>query len=168
LEGAIYYGLSPQKIKSRKAKYTLGMCAYLDWTDEFQNGGIKFYNEEFNNYVCKNAFYNFISKNDDIPYDNRIIKPFNLIKYDNNIYGGFLIIYKSEKEKVLFIDEDNVEEIGRFNFVVNDGKEYKQDERILFVTMELGETFLNVIAYHKNSNTNVNMEFKCNCLQELI
>ena len=36
------------------------------------------------------------------------------------------------------------------------------------VTMELGGTFLNVIAYHKNSNTNVNMEFKCNCLQELI
>ena len=104
----------------------------------------------------------------DIPYDNRIIKPFNLIKYDNNTYGRLLIIYKSEKEKVLFIDEDNVEEIGRFNFVVNDGKEYKQDERIFFVTMELGGTFLNVIAYHKNSNTRVNMEFKCNCLQELI
>ena len=87
------------------------MCAYLDWKDEFQNGGIKFYYKEFNNYVCKNAFYNFISKNDDIPYDNRIIKPFNLIKYDNNTYGGFLIIYKSEKEKVLFKDEDNVKEI---------------------------------------------------------
>ena len=168
LEGAIYYGLSPQKIKSRKTKYTLGMCAYLDWKDEFQKGGIKLYNEEFNNYICKNAFYNFISKNDDIPYDNCITKPFNLIKYDNNAYGRLLIIYKSEKEKVLFIDEDNVEEIGRFNFVVNDGKEYKQDERIFFVTMELGGTFLNVIAYHKNSNTRVNMEFKCNCLQELI
>ena len=162
MEGAIYYGLNPQKIKSRKAKYTLGMCAYLDWKDEFQNGGIKFYDEEFNNYVCKNAFYNFISKKDDIPYDNRIIKPFNLIKYDNNIYGRLLIIYKSEKEKVLFIDEDNVEEIGRFNFVVNDGKEYKQDERIFFVTMELGGMFLNVIAYHKNSNTRVNMEFTFN------
>ena len=43
------------------------MCAYLDWKDEFQNGGILFYDEEYNNYVCQNAFYNFISKKDDIP-----------------------------------------------------------------------------------------------------
>ena len=162
LEGAIYYGLSPQKIKSRKAKYTLGISAYIDWKDEFQNGGKLFYDEEFNNYVCKNAFYNFISKNDDIPYDSHITKPFRLRKYDNNKYGGLLIIYKSEKEKVLFVDEESVNEIGRFNFEVNDEREYEynDDNRLFFVTIELGGTFLNITAYHKNSNTKENMIFK--------
>ena len=162
MEGAIYYGLSPQKIKSRKAKYTLGMCAYLDWKDEFENGGIKYYDEEYEKYECQNAFYNFISKNDDIPYDSHITKPFRLRKYDNNKYGGLLIIYKSEKEKVLFVDEESVNEIGRFNFEVNDEREYEynDDNRIFFVTIELGGTFLNITAYHKNSNTKENMSFK--------
>ena len=162
LVGAVYYGLSPERIKSRKAKYTLGMCAYLDWKDEFENGGIKYYDEEFKNYVCQNAFYNFISKNDDIPYDSHITKPFRLRKYGNNKYGGLLIIYKSEKEKVLFVDEESVNEIGRFNFEVNDEREYEynDDNRIFFVTIELGGTFLNITAYHKNSNTRENMIFK--------
>lgn len=70
LKGAIYYALAPERIKSRKAKYSLGMSVYLDWDCKYEKGGIKYYDAEFKKYVCKNSFYNFISKNDDIPYDN--------------------------------------------------------------------------------------------------
>ena len=160
LKGAVYYALAPERIKSRKAKYTLGMSAYLDWNSKYEDGGEKYYDEEFNKYVCKNAFYNFISKNDDIPYDNSLIKPFRLRRSEDDSYGGHLIIYRSPKIDPLFIDEDSVEEIGRFNLSIEDGEIYKGDDEIFYVTMEMGGTYLNATAYHKPSNTRVNMEFK--------
>ena len=161
LKGAVYYAISPERIKSRKAKYTLGMSAYLDWDSKFEDGGEKYYDQEFNKYVCKNAFYNFISKNDDIPYDNCLIKPLRLRKSeDGSSYGGQLIIYRSPKVDTLFIDEDSVEEMGRFELSIEDGVMYKGEDEIFYVTMEMGGTYLNATAYHKPSNTRVNMEFK--------
>lgn len=160
LKGAIYYAMAPERIKSRKAKYSLGMSAYLDWNSKYEDGGEKYYDEEFNKYVCKNAFYNFISKNDDIPYDNCLIKPLRIRRLDDNKFGGKLIIYKSSKIHPLFIDEDSVEEIGSFYLSIEDGEKYKGDDEIFYVTMEMGGTFLNATAYHKASNTRVNMEFK--------
>ena len=161
LKGAVYYAISPERIKSRKAKYTLGMSAYLDWDSKFEDGGEKYYDQEFNKYVCKNAFYNFISKNDDIPYDNCLIKPLRLRKSgDGSTYGGQLIIYRSPKVDTLFIDEDSVEEMGRFELSIEDGVMYKGEDEIFYVTMEMGGTYLNATAYHKPSNTRVNMEFK--------
>ena len=160
LKGAILYGLAPERIKSRKAKYSLGMSAYLDWDSKYENGGEKYFDSEFNKYVCKNSFYNFISKDNDIPYDNRLIKPLSLRNYNNKRYGGTLIIYKSTKSNPLFIDEECVEEIGRFELEIDDGNEYSGEDGIFYVSMELGGTFLNATAYHNKSNTKVNMEFK--------
>ena len=40
------YGISPDRIKIRKAKYSLGMSAYLDWKSDYENGGIKYYDDE--------------------------------------------------------------------------------------------------------------------------
>ena len=160
IKGAIYYGLSPERIKSRKAKYSLGMNALLNWEDKFKNNGIKYYDEEFGNYVCKNAFYNFISKDDDIPIDNRVVRPMRLRKYGIGKYCAELIIYKSTKIKTLFIDEEGVDEIGRFKLLVESEKEYNLDERIFNITMDLGGTFLNATAYHEKSGTKTNMEFK--------
>ncbi len=136
------------------------MSAYLDWDSKYENGGEKYFDSEFNKYVCKNSFYNFISKDNDIPYDNRLIKPLLLRNYNNKRYGGTLIIYKSTKSNPLFIDEECVEEIGRFELEIDDGNEYSGEDGIFYVSMELGGTFLNATAYHNKSNTKVNMEFK--------
>ena len=136
------------------------MSAYLDWDSKYENGGEKYFDPELNKYVCKNSFYNFISKDNDIPYDNRLIKPLLLRNYNNKRYGGTLIIYKSTKSNPLFIDEECVEEIGRFELDIDDGNEYSGEDGIFYVSMELGGTFLNATAYHNKSNTKVNMEFK--------
>ena len=157
LKGSVYYGLEPEKIKIRKARFSLGINTYLGWEDKFENGGIKIFDEEYNGYVCKNSFDTFISKDDDIPYNNRIIRPFTLRDYGNNTYGSTIIIYKSPKPNTLFIDEEGVEEIGRFNLNVSGG-DYKGD--IFLITLEIGGTFLNASAFHKNSNTRISMEFK--------
>ena len=158
LKGAVLYGLSPERIKSRKSKYTLGIQAGLIWDSKFNKGGIKYYDEIDGVYRCKNGFYNFISKNDDIPYDNCLIRPLKLNKIDDNYLGGGLFFYKTYKYNPLFIDEEGVEELGKFELKVPIDKGEKG--QIFFITMEMGGTFLNVSAFHKESNTRVNMEFK--------
>ena len=37
LRGAALFGLNPERIKTRKAKYSIGMSAYLDWDNKFLN-----------------------------------------------------------------------------------------------------------------------------------
>ena len=158
VEGAVLYGLSPERIKSRKSKYTLGMQAGLIWENKFNNGGIKYFDERYGIYRCKNGFYNFISINNDIPYDNCLTRPLELIKFDNNYLGGWIFLYKTTKNDPLFIDEEGIEELGKFEFKIP--KDKGEVGQIFFVTMEMGGTFLNVSAFHKESNTRVNMEFK--------
>ena len=158
IKGATLYGLSPERIKSRKAKFSLGINAYLDWDDKYLDGGIKTYDEKKNIYRCQNGFYNYISKNDDIPYDNCITRPLKMVEtYDGNL-GGAIILYKSEKTNPKFIDEEGVEMIGTMELKVDKSK--ANVDEIFFVTIEIGGTFLNVSAFHKESNTRVNMEFK--------
>ena len=159
LRGAIYYGLSPERIKSRKAKYSLGMKALFEWDEEkYGKKGKKYFDRRINKYCCENVFYTFISKNDDIPYDNCIEKPFALVQdIQDGTFGGHLILYKSNNPKTMFIDEEGVEEIGRLNLNVDNGN-YKDNS--FLVTIEMGGTYLNVTAFHRESNTRSNMVFE--------
>ena len=160
LKGAIYYGLSPKRIKSRKAKYTLGMNAYFEW-DEKKHGkkGKKGFDPITKKDVCENAFYSFISKNENIPYDNCITRPLAL-RFDrqDGTFGGHLVLYKSNNPNVIFIDEEGVEEIGKLDLTIYDGRDYTGGN--FLVTIELGGTFLNVTAFHRESNTSSSMEFE--------
>ena len=69
------------------------------------------------------------------------------------------MIYKSTKPDTLFIDEECVDEIGRFSLYIDDGNEYGVNERIFEVKMEFGGTFLNAVVEHKNSGTIKKLEF---------
>ena len=160
LKGAIYYGLSPERIKSRKAKYTLGMNAYFEWDkDKHEKKGKKIFDASKNKYYCENAFYTFISKNDNIPYDNRITKPLTLREdRQDGTFGGHLVLYKSNNPNTIFIDEEGVEEVGKLDLTIYDGRDYTGGT--FLVTMEMGGTFLNVTAFHRESNTSSSMEFE--------
>ena len=159
VKGAVLYGLAPERIITRKAQYSLGINTCLPWREEFNGKGRKIFIEGYGD-ACENAFDCFISKDDDIPYNKRIVKPFKLQDCGNGVYGCQLVIYKSYKREVLVIDEEGVEEIGKFNFTINN-EDYKNDEDDFFlVTFELGGTFLNVIASHAKSQTIRSMELK--------
>ena len=159
LRGAIYYGLSPERIKSRKAKYTLGMKAYMDWDEKkYGKKGIKIFEEQKKKYVCENAFLTFISKNDDIPYDNKITKELALrLDTQDGTFGGHLVLYKSNNPKVTYIDEEGVEEIGILDLFVESGNYLGNS---FLVTIEMGGTYLNVTASHRESNTSGSMIFE--------
>ena len=159
LRGALYYGLSPQRIKSRKAKYTLGINAYMIWDEKkFGKKVIKIFDTQKNSYCCENAFLTFISKNDDIPYDNKITKQLGL-RWDkqDGSFGGHLVLYKSNKPEVTYIDEEGVEEVGKLDLFVESGN-YLGDN--FEATIELGGTYLNVTASHRKSNTKCSMVFE--------
>lgn len=158
INGAVLYGKSPERIKSRKAKYTLGIKASLNWEDKFIKGGKKFYDEKNKIYRCKNSFYKFISINEDVPYDSRLTNSIKMVQIDANFSGGEINIYKSSKPNPLFIDEEEVERIGNFILKVPNNKIKGED--FFFITIQIGGTFLNVSAYHKPSGIRKNMEFK--------
>jgi len=160
LKGAIYYGLSPKRIKSRKAKYTLGMSAYFDWDEEkYGKKGKKIFDPIKKKYCCENTFLKFISKNDDIPYDNCITEELYLRKdTQDGTFGGHCVLFKSNNPNTMFIDEEGVEEIGNLDIIIYDGKDYTGDT--FLVTFNLGGTFLNVTAFHSKSNTSSSMNFE--------
>jgi hypothetical protein len=159
IRGAILFGLNPQKIKTRKARFSIGICAYLDWEKKFENGGKRGFDSEFNKYACTNGFYCFINKNDDIPFDNEVTKPMLLRDFGDNKYGGELLVYKSTKSNTLFIDEEGVDEIGKFKLLIDDGNKYEMNERIFQIKMQFGGTCLNAIVEHKNSSTTEKFKF---------
>lgn len=47
LKGAFLFGLNPERIKTKKAKYSIAMSAYLDWDSKYENGGERYYDSEF-------------------------------------------------------------------------------------------------------------------------
>jgi len=69
------------------------------------------------------------------------------------------MIYKSTKPDTLFIDEEYIDEIGRFNLYIDDGNEYGVNERIFEMKMEFGGTFLDAVIEHKNIDTIKKLEF---------
>jgi hypothetical protein len=78
------------------------MHAYLYWKDKYKDGGEKIYDEKENIYRCQNDFYNFISINDYIPYDNCVQRPLKMIQINEGYLGGDIILYKSQKHNPFF------------------------------------------------------------------
>ena len=136
------------------------MSAYFEWDEnKHGKGGKKIFDARNNQYYCENAFYTFISKNDNIPYDNRITKPLALREdRQDGTFGGHLVLYKSNSPNTIFIDEEGVEEIGKLDLTIYDGRDYSGGT--FLVTIEMGGTFLNVTAFHRESNTSSSMEFE--------
>ena len=136
------------------------MNAYFDW-DEKKHGknGIKEYDEDAKKYICKNAFFTFISKDEDIPNDNSISRKVLLRKdKQDGTFGGHVIIYKSKNKKVEYIDEKGVEQIGTLDIIIFNGKNYEGDS--FDVNVELGGTHINVTAFHPDSHTSSNAVFE--------
>jgi len=73
MEGAALFGLNPNKIIQRKARYTFGMNANDYWKEELHSGkGVKFYDEDNKAYHCKDCFSKFITINQNLELGQEI------------------------------------------------------------------------------------------------
>jgi len=157
MEGAVSFGLNPNKIIQRKAKYTIGMAIIELWNEELHSkNGEKFYDEEFKVWRCEDCFSIFIKAKENLKLGQDIIKDYEFFQPSYCTMRFF----KTLKSNPIFVNEEGVENIGQL--ILDAGKEYPPAERKFTVTMRIGGTFIDVKAKHLKSGKSIKtkLDFK--------
>jgi len=157
MEGAVLFGLNPNKIIQRKARYTIGTDTNMPWDEELHSkNGKKYYNEIDNTWRCKGCFSTFIRINENIQIGQEIIKKYHFIKPRYCIQH----FYKTLKLNPIFIYEEGIEEIGKLR--LDAGKDFPPGERQFTITMRIGGTFIDVKAKHLKSGVTIKTKLDFN------
>ena len=158
MEGAVLFGIEPNTINVRKAKYTIGKASGLAWKEEIHAGkGKKYLGEITGNWYCENCFSKFITINQNLRYKEEICQ-ITYPRYKNQ-HGFLLTFYKTKKPNPIFIFEDGITKIGECNLEIgNEFQEY-EDKKIKTI-MKFGGTFIDVIAIHEKSGKLVKTTLK--------
>ena len=144
--GAVLFGLDPNIIITRKAKYSIGFNCDDVWDERIHGGiGEKYYDNNNNCYKCKNSFHSFIKKGQDIPSNDVIEQSFATM----NPRIIVLRFFKSDKVNPVLWTEDGVEEIG--NAQLDLGRDYPDNERNFIIKLKFGGTYVDASCYHENS-----------------
>ena len=157
MEGAVLFGVNPNIIDTRIAKYTIGMETRDFWKEEIHSKkGTKVFDEDDNTYRCENCFCKFIEVNQKLKIDEEISP------YSFSMVGPrkcTLYFYKSLKPNPIFTFENGVEKIA--DCELDAGKDYPVSERSVKVYMKLSGTFIDVKAIHEKSGKQckVNLKF---------
>jgi len=146
MEGAVLFGLNPNKIIQRKARYTIGMKSNDIWEEELHSkNGEKYYDKDNKVWRCKDCFSKFITKNQNLKLGQEIINNYTFL---DKRYCT-MNFYKTDKSDPIFIFEEGIQQIGKLRFDL--GKDYPPGERAYTVTMRIGGTFIDVKCKHKKS-----------------
>jgi hypothetical protein len=157
MEGAVLFGLNPNKIIQRKARYTIGTDGNKRWNEELHSkNGKKYYNEIDNTWRCSDCFSIFIKINESIQIGKEIIKKYGL----NDPRCGTIHFYKTLKPNPIFINEEGIEEIGKLR--LDAGKDFPPGERQFTITMRIGGTFIDVKAKHLKSGITIKTKLNFN------
>ena len=157
MEGAVLFGLNPNKIIQRKARYTFGADSNDIWNEELHSkNGKKYYDEIDNTWRCKDCFSIFIKINESIQIGQEIIK-----KYHFSTPRYFIIhFYKTLKPNPIFINEEGIEEISKIK--LDAGKDFPPGKRQFIITMRIGGTFIDVKAKHLKSGATIKTKLDFN------
>ena len=160
MEGAVLFGLNPNKIIQRKARYTIGIQSNNIWNEKLHSkNGKRLYDDEDNVWRCTDCFDSFdifIKINERIQLGQEIINDYSLIgpRYCAIKY------YKTWKSSPIFVDEEGFEYIGQLN--LDAGKDYPIEERDVKVTMRIGGTFIDIQAKHLKSGNSIKAKLDFN------
>ena len=157
MEGAVLFGLNPNKIVQRKAKYTIGMSINAKWNEEIHSkNGNKYYDEIDKFYRCENCFDAFIKINETIELGQEIIKNY----YFTEPNYCKMKFYKTQKSNPIFVYEEGNEKIGQL--ILETEKDYPPGQREFTVTMRIGGTFIDVKAKHLKSGITIKTKLNFN------
>ena len=159
MNGAVLFGINPNIINSRIAKYTIGQKVRNIWDEKIHSKfskNNKVYDEEGKVYRCANCFDKFIEVGQKIKLEQEITKYYSMVgeRFCN------LIFYKTLNTDPILITEEGVEEIGTCK--LDAGKNYQFGERDIKVTLKFGGTFIDVKGTHVKSGKEVKANFKFN------
>ena len=156
LEGAVLFGINPNIIETRIAKYTIGMGFDDIWNEEIHSEkGEKYYNEEKKIWMCNDCFYKFIEVNQKLKINEEISAGSLSMTGPRSTT---LTFYKSLKPNPIFTFEKGVEQIAECKLDAE--KDYPIGERDIKVYMKLGGTFIDVQGVHLKSGKKCKVKFK--------
>ena len=109
VKGAVLFGINPNIITQRKAKYSIGLKVRENWEEKiYGKTGQKVYDEKYKCYICEDCFHLFIKIGQTLSINDIIIHNLQM----NNPRYGSLNFYKSYKENPILCSEEGVEKIG--------------------------------------------------------
>lgn len=157
MEGAVLFGINPNIISSRIARYTIGTDVRLPWNEEkYSKNGTKVYDEVDKKWVCKDCFSKYIEINQKIKVGQEITNSYIMTK--PRLCTMFF--YKSLNPNPIFTFEEGVEEIGKCTLDAK--KDYPPGERSINLTMKFGGTFIDIKAIHVKSGEEIKTTLKFN------
>ena len=158
MEGAVLFGLNPNLINIRIAKYTIGMETRSVWDEKLHSGkGKKVYDDIENKWRCENCFSKFIEVGQKLK-PNQDIKPQSFTMLSPRI--ATLKFYKTLDPNPVFTFDNGVVKMGHFD--LDAGKDYPVGERGFKVYMKFGGTFVDIKAVHDKSGNYIKAKFKFN------
>ena len=157
MEGAVLFGLNPNIISSRIARYTIGTDVRLIWDDEKHSKmGRKVFDKVNNRWDCEDCFSKFIEINQKIKIDQEITNTYTMTgpRYCK------MEFFQTLNPNPYYTFEKGIEKIGECT--LDAGKDYPPDERLIKLTMKFGGTFIDVKAIHVKSGAEIKtlLEFK--------
>ena len=156
VKGAVLFGINPNIIIERKAKYTIGLSVNNVWNETIYGkiGGEKYLDDD-KTYRCKNCFDLFIEIGETLSINHKIT---HNLRMSTPRYCS-LIFYKSYKKKPILCTEEGVEKIGEDELDVK--KDHGPTERDIIVEMKFGGTYVEAECIHKKSGikTKTNLYF---------
>ena len=157
MEGAVLFGISPNIISSRIARYTFGTDVILPWEEEkYSKNGRKVYDDVDNKWVCKDCFSKYIEINQKIKVGEEITKTYVMTKPRYCT----MFFYKAINPNPIYTYEEGVEEIGKCTLDAK--KDYPPGERKISLTMKFGGTFIDIKAIHEKSKEEIKATLKFN------
>lgn len=144
--GAVLFGINPLIIKSRIARYNIGIQTNEKW-DEFKHGerkDLKYFCKIENCDKCKNIFSPIILKNKKILVEEWVKKHFTILSSICSI--TFL---KTDYDNVIFTDDKlkKCEKFGETDFDV--GEVFDENDKDLIIELKLGGTFIDAKIIYK-------------------
>ena len=157
MEGAVLFGLNPETINQRKARYTIGMSTRYIWDESIHSKeGKKVFDEVNNVWHCDNCFDIFFTINQNLKLGQEITNDYEM----TNPRCCNIRIYKTIKTNPIFVNEEGIEEMG--NWELDAEQDYPPNQRNVTVTMRVGGTFIDVKAKHIISGNKINVKLEFN------
>jgi len=155
MKGSVLFGINPNKIKERIAKYTYGVKVNDIWDEKIHsNIGNKIFDEDEQKWFCEDCFDIFIRKGEKLLIGQEIKRQFAM-KYPR--YGE-INFYKTELSSPILVNQAGIEKLG--SCTLDAGKDYPFGQRSFFIQIKLGGTFIDLTATHIKSGKKIKAEFQ--------
>ena len=155
MKGSVLFGINPNKIKERIAKYTYGIEANNIWDDNIHSKiGKKIFNEDDQEWFCEGCFDIFIRKGEKLLIGQEIKRNYDMV----NPRCGQLNLYKTELSSPVLVNQVGIEKIGSCE--LDAGQNYPLGQREFILQIKFGGTFINVTAKHIKSGKKIKAEFE--------